>query len=161
MKTLNDVLSRRYGEDLRYSTVLFGLLTPDTFGREYSVTLASGGHPPALLLGADGTARYLPTPGGQVVGLLPRVDIATTMLRMGPGDTLLLYTDGLTEAHTVSPERYGEEALLEFAADLAPTSAPAAIEAVTALLDGFGDGVDDDIAVLALSIPDPDDRKRS
>lgn len=155
LKNLNDVLSRRYGKDLRYSTVLFGLLTPDASGLGCSVTLASGGHPPALLLGADGTARYLPTPGGQVVGLLPQVDIATTTLHMGPGDTLLLYTDGLTEAHTIRPDRYGEQALLDFAAAQAPTSAPAVVRAVTALLEGFGDGVDDDTAVLALSIPAP------
>jgi phosphoserine phosphatase RsbU/P len=155
LQDLNEVLSRRYGKDLRYSTVLFGLLTPDSSGPGCSVTLASGGHPPALLLAADGTARYLPTPGGQVVGLIPNIDVATTTFRMSPGDTLLLYTDGLTEAHTVSPDRYGEEALLEFAASLAPTSAPAVVRAVTALLDGFGEGVDDDAAVLALSIPAP------
>jgi sigma-B regulation protein RsbU (phosphoserine phosphatase) len=153
LENLNEVLNQRFGSDLRYCTIVFGVLVPDTSGPGYSVTLASGGHPPALLLSADGTARYLPTPGGQFIGLLSRVDIATTTIRMSPGDTLLLYTDGLTEAHTVHPDRYGEEALLDFATALAPTSAPVAVRAVASLLDGFGDGVTDDTAILALSIP--------
>ncbi|MGI8330493.1 PP2C family protein-serine/threonine phosphatase [Actinomadura scrupuli] len=153
LNTLNTALHQEYhGDDPRYCTVIFGVLVPD--GDGFTITLASGGHPAALLMRADATADYLPTPGGLLVGVMEDAPFTATTIRLSPGDTLLLYTDGLTEAHTDTADgRYGEEALHEFAARLAPTTATAAIAAVIDLLDGFGDGLDDDAAVLALSAP--------
>ncbi|MFD9004770.1 PP2C family protein-serine/threonine phosphatase [Streptomyces sp. NPDC059582] len=155
---LNTVLNHEYnGHDPRFCTVVFGLLTPDGDQGGFRITLASGGHPPALLIRADGTADYLPTPGGQLIGVLPDAHIATTTVRLDPGDTLLLHTDGLTEAHTaVRGDRYGDEALLDFARDLAPTTASRTIAAIRELLDTLGTGVDDDTAVLAVSVPETD-----
>ncbi|MFE2134361.1 PP2C family protein-serine/threonine phosphatase, partial [Streptomyces sp. NPDC059466] len=155
LANLNTVLNHEYhGEDPRFCTVIFGLLTPDGDKRGFRVSLASGGHPPALLLRADGRADYLPTPGGQLIGVLSDAHISTTTVRLDPGDTLLLYTDGLTEAHSVSAgRRYGDEALLEFTRKLAPTTAHDAVAAIRDLLDTFGTGVDDDTAVLALNVP--------
>ncbi|WP_075030187.1 SpoIIE family protein phosphatase [Streptomyces mirabilis] len=159
LSNLNTVLNHEYnGEDPRFCTVVFGLLTPDADRGGFRVTLASGGHPPALLMRADGSADYLPTPGGQLIGALPDAHIATTTVRLGLGDTLLLHTDGLTEAHTAQitdGDRYGDDALLDFAQVLAPTTASDAIAAVRDLLDTFGTGVDDDTAVLAISVPRP------
>ena len=153
LANLNTVLHHEYsGENPRFCTVIFGLLTPVDGG--CTITLASGGHPPALLLRADGTAEYQHTPAGQLVGALPDARFVAVTLHLTPGDTLLLYTDGLAEARLDASTHYGEDALLEFAAALAPTTAPAAIAAVRALLTGFGDGLDDDTAVLALSVPD-------
>lgn len=156
---LNTVLNHEYsGTDPRFCTVIFGLLTPYGDQGGFRVTLASGGHPPALLMRADGTADYLPTPGGQLIGVLPDAHIATTTIRLNPGDTLLLHTDGLTEAHTASTgatDRYGDEALLDFARTLAPTTATDTIVAIRDLLDTFGTGVDDDTAVLAIHVPRP------
>ncbi|MFH8987832.1 PP2C family protein-serine/threonine phosphatase [Streptomyces sp. NPDC017940] len=153
LANLNTVLNHEYnGDDPRFCTVVFGLLTPDSDDGGFRVTLAGGGHPPALLLRADGRADYLPTPGGQLVGVLPDAHIATTSVRLDGGDTLLLYTDGLTEAHAAGHGRYGDEALLEFADALAPTTATDAVAAIRELLDTFGAGVDDDAAVLALNV---------
>ncbi|MER7192884.1 PP2C family protein-serine/threonine phosphatase [Streptomyces flaveolus] len=158
LSNLNTVLHHEYnGTDPRFCTVIFGLLTPDGEQGGFRITLASGGHPPALLMRADGTADYLPTPGGQLIGVLPDADIATTTLRLDAGDTLLLHTDGLTEAHTaVRGDRYGDEALLEFGRALAPTTAQQTVSAVQDLLDTLGSGVDDDTAVLAVHVPRPD-----
>ncbi|MEO3974895.1 SpoIIE family protein phosphatase [Streptomyces sp. CAU 1734] len=152
---LNTVLNHEYhGTEARFCTVVCGLLTPGGEEGGFRVTLASGGHPPALLLRADGRADELPTPGGQLIGVLPDARIATTTLRLGPGDTLLLYTDGLTEARSAGAgERYGDDALREFARELAPTTAHGAVAAIRDLLETFGTGVDDDTAVLALSVP--------
>lgn len=152
---LNTVLNHEYnGSDPRFCTVLFGLLTPDGDQGGFRIILASGGHPPALLLRADGTADYLPTPGGQLIGVLPDAHITTTTFRLAPGDTLLLHTDGLTEAHTASRgDRYGDDALLDFARSLAPTTAQDTISAIRELLDTLGTGVDDDTALLAVSVP--------
>ncbi len=157
---LNTVLNHEYnGTDPRFCTVVFGLLTPDPDRGGFHITLASGGHPPALLMRADGTADFLPIPGGQLIGVLPDALIATTTVHLAPGDTLLLHTDGLTEAHTNATAggegRYGDDALLDFARALAPTTASGTIAAVRDLLDTFGAGVDDDTAVLAVHAPQP------
>ncbi|MFG1808052.1 PP2C family protein-serine/threonine phosphatase [Streptomyces sp. NPDC049040] len=154
LANLNTVLGHEYrGSDPRFCTVIFGLLTPDE-GGGFDVTLASGGHPPALLMDAGGGARLLPTPGGQLIGVLPHADIVTVRVRLNPGDTMLLHTDGLTEAHSADADgRYGDEALLGFAGALAPTTAHETVAAIRDLLDTLGTGVDDDAAVLALSVP--------
>ncbi|MFJ8189195.1 PP2C family protein-serine/threonine phosphatase [Streptomyces sp. NPDC096094] len=164
---LNTVLNHEYnGTDPRFCTVVFGLLTPDPDPDRagFRITLAGGGHPPALLMRADGTADFLPTPGGQLIGVLPDAEIATTTVHLGPGDTVLLYTDGLTEAHTNATagggERYGDDALLDFGRALAPTTASGTISAVRDLLDAFGSGVDDDTAVLSIHAPRPDSEER-
>lgn len=152
--TLNTVLNYEDepNDEPRFCTAVFGTLTADDGG--FHVTLASGGHPPALVLRADGTVGSLDTPGGQLIGVLPHADIATTSVRLGPGDTLLLYTDGLIEAHTTrSGGRYSDAALRNFAEALAPTTASATVTALTELLDAFGSGVEDDTAVLAISVP--------
>ena len=153
LANLNTVLQHEYhGTDPRFCTVQFGVLTPHPAGG-FDVVLASGGHPPVVVLGTDGSAAYHETPGGQLIGVLPHPHIATTAFTLAPGDTLLLYTDGLTEARTAEAGRYGDEALLDLAADLAPTTAPRTIDALKRLLAELGAGVDDDTALLALSVP--------
>ncbi|WP_326822341.1 PP2C family protein-serine/threonine phosphatase [Streptosporangium sp. NBC_01756] len=152
LTTLNTVLHQQYtSANPRYCTVVFGTLTPQVGG--FAVTLASGGHPPVLLMRADGSADYLPTPGGFLVGILPDARFAAVTTTLTAGDTLLLYTDGLTEARIADGARYGDEALLDFATRLAPVTAATAVTAVVGLLDSFGDGLDDDTALLALGVP--------
>lgn len=158
LANLNTALNREFHDDEpRFCTVVFGLLTPEEDDVGFHVVLAGGGHPPAVLLRADGSAVYLPTPGGQLVGVVVDAQFTTTMVNLRPGDTLLLYTDGLTEARTpYKGERYGDEALLVFARSLAPTSAPGAVDALSALLNTFGEGLDDDTALLAMGVPRPE-----
>ncbi|WP_299538751.1 PP2C family protein-serine/threonine phosphatase [uncultured Streptomyces sp.] len=157
LTTLNAVLHERYaaGGDPRYCTAVFGILEPPGTDGRATVRLASGGHPPALVVRADGTTEYLHTPGGLLVGVLPTAPFTTAATTLGPGDTLLLYTDGLTEARTGPTRRnlFGDEALRDFAAGHAPVSADGVIGALTGLLKSFGDGLDDDTALLALGVP--------
>ncbi|MET9593037.1 SpoIIE family protein phosphatase [Streptomyces sp. NPDC006516] len=153
LNTLNTVLHDRYTSgDTRYCTAIFGVLEPDD--GHMGVHLASGGHPSALIQRADGSADYLPTPGGLLVGVLPQASFTTARARLLPGDTLLLYTDGLTEART-GPDRelYGEDALRAFTAAQPPAGPKALIAALSGLLTSFGDGLDDDTALLALGVP--------
>lgn len=148
LRNLNTVLHQER-RDSRFCTVVFGILTPSPRGR-CTVTLASGGHPPALLLRADGSVSYQHTPGGQLLGMLPSVHIATTSVHLAKGDTLLLYTDGLTEARVdAARNRLGEGALLDFARAHAPTTAEKLVTDLTTLLSTLT--VDDDVAALSLS----------
>jgi phosphoserine phosphatase RsbU/P len=147
---LNSVLYQdAHHEGHRYCTALFGLLTPNRDG--YTVTIAGGGHPAPLLIHADGTVAYQPTKGGTVVGLLPVARLVSRTLTLLPGDTLVLYSDGLTEART-GTGRYGSEGLEAFARELGPTSASAVVGALIELLAGFGDGLGDDVALMALGV---------
>jgi sigma-B regulation protein RsbU (phosphoserine phosphatase) len=151
LANLNAVLYQDYLNNHRYCTVIFGILTADETG--YTATLASGGHPPALLIRADGTADYQPTPGGTVVGILPDAPFVTRTVPLGPGDTLLLYTDGLTEARTDSGALFGADGLHAFARGLQPGTATDVIDRLTHLLTTLPNGIDDDVALMALSIP--------
>ncbi|KOX02063.1 MULTISPECIES: PP2C family protein-serine/threonine phosphatase [unclassified Streptomyces] len=153
LSTLNSALIERYADgDPRYCTAVFGIL--ESAGRSVRVLLASGGHPPALLLRADGRAEYLPTPGGLLIGAFPQASFTTIRTALHPGDTLLLYTDGLTEARTgEKSDLYGYDALQSFATELAPADPRTVIDALIRLLVSFGDGLDDDTALLALGRP--------
>ncbi|MFE9999697.1 PP2C family protein-serine/threonine phosphatase [Streptomyces avermitilis] len=153
LATLNTVLHERYtGSEPRYCTAIFGFLEPQSDG--CAVHLASGGHPPALVQRADAYADYLPTPGGMLIGVLPGAQFTAARTVLLPGDTLLLYTDGLTEAR-IGPGRelYGDDALRAFTAARTPAGPQALITALTGLLAGFGEGLDDDTALLAFGVP--------
>ncbi|MFI7320746.1 PP2C family protein-serine/threonine phosphatase [Streptomyces venezuelae] len=158
LTTLNQVLHDRYSaDDPRFCTVIFGVLDPDPVSGYVSVELASGGHPPALVLRGGGTADYLPTPGGLLVGALPDPRFTAARTTLAPGDTLLLYTDGVTEARTGADrsDLFGDEALRAFTAEHAGTSAEDVVGALTDLLAGLGEGLDDDTALLALGASAP------
>ena len=154
LHNLNEVLYQEYRKDARYCTVVFGILTlqPDGF----RAVIASGGHPEPLLLRADGTAERHPTKG-RLVGVFPDSTYTNTVLTAKPGDTLLLYTDGITEARAKdsrhSDHRFGVEAVVDFASALAPADATTVIDTCIDLLDAFGDGLEDDTAVMAISVP--------
>ena len=118
LHNLNSVLEQRLGSGRnRLCTLIYGNVTRR--GDGFDVELASGGHPPPLLLGGDGSAYYADTIGGHAVGMTDSPHFVANRLHLAPGDTLVLYTDGLTEARTGSgTERFDDEgALLRFAKD--------------------------------------------
>ncbi|SDF47413.1 sigma-B regulation protein RsbU (phosphoserine phosphatase) [Lentzea fradiae] len=149
---LNSVLYQASeGRYPRFCTVICGSVRPDGDGAV--LTLAGGGHTPALVFRADGTSSLLHLRGGQLVGALPEARFVTAEIRLGPGDAVLLYTDGLTEARTGADSWYSEEDLRDELGGLAPATAPGVVEAVIRVLEDLGDGVEDDTALLALSVP--------
>ncbi|MCG5432021.1 SpoIIE family protein phosphatase [Mycobacterium sp. MYCO198283] len=154
LQNLQAVLRQEsHGDPMRFATVLYGLLSRTNDG--FTVRIAGGGHPPALLLRADGSVELLDTRYGQAVGIFRAPRFVAAAGRLCPGDTLLLYTDGLTEARTGrGAERFDDDgALLDFAARHAPATAASVVAAVRALLTELGAGVEDDVAVLAIGVP--------
>jgi len=154
LRNLNTVLSQELGGELnRFCTLIYGKLTKCDNG--FDVHLASGGHPPPLLFYADGSAYYVDSIGGQAVGITTEPRFVASRFVLAPGDALMLYTDGLTEAGTgIGHQRYDDEgALLRFAKAHSPTTASAIVDAVSGLLEGLGSGVKDDTAVLAFGVP--------
>ncbi|GHE93098.1 PP2C family protein-serine/threonine phosphatase [Streptomyces fumanus] len=138
----------------RHCTALFGVLEPAP-GDAFTVTLAGGGHPPALAVRADGTVEPISTIGGQLIGLLPEPRFVRTTTRLAPGESLLLYTDGLVEARTPDGDMLGQERLAQHLAAAGASSADRLLHTVSGLLGSLGPGVGDDTALLALSVPVP------
>ncbi|WP_221349589.1 PP2C family protein-serine/threonine phosphatase [Streptomyces beigongshangae] len=158
LANLDLVLKGEYqGGAPRYCTAVFGVLEPLPDG-SFSVTLAGGGHPPALALRADGTVQPISTMGGQLIGMLPAPRFVRTTTTLSAGESLLLYTDGLTEARTPDGAMLGEDGLTRYLAAahaVGATDDPqrALLRSIETLLDNLGEGVSDDTALMALSVP--------
>lgn len=159
LANLDTVLKGEYqGGSPRYCTAVFGALEPLADG-SFDITLAGGGHPSALALRADGSVQPISTTGGQLIGMLPEPRFVQTTTRLLPGDGLLLYTDGLTEARTPDGAMLGEEGLMRHLATVGALTADDLLGSVEALLSRLGDGVSDDTALLALSVPSPSENR--
>ncbi len=94
-----------------FTTIVVGELVPLATGG-VRLSLASGGHPSPLILRADGTVQDVSAPGA-IVGILADVRFSGENITLAPGDTLVLYSDGFTEAraHTDRTELFGEQRL--------------------------------------------------
>jgi PAS domain S-box-containing protein len=126
-------------------TLAYALLTPHAGGVD--VELASGGHPPPLVRRGDVVEELLAP--GLLLGALedPPLQPATTTL--GPGDSLLLYTDGVTDIRTAGG-LLGHEPLAQ-ALTTAPAEPAGAMEHLRlATVDAPGHEVRDDVAMLLL-----------
>jgi sigma-B regulation protein RsbU (phosphoserine phosphatase) len=71
---------------------------------------ANGGHNPPLLLKANGKPVWLKVPG-IALGILPEIDISSSTIKLDPDDTLILYTDGVTEAVNADLDEFGTDRL--------------------------------------------------
>jgi serine phosphatase RsbU (regulator of sigma subunit) len=92
-----------------FITALAGRLDPASG----HVRLANAGHEMPILVPADGTPIVRIEGGGPLLGAFDPLDIAETELDLRPGDTLLLYTDGVTDAQAPTGERFGKQRLVE------------------------------------------------
>ena len=124
---LNGALRRR-GAVPAFCTVGCATLVPDPAGG-FAVTASSGGHPYPLLLRADGTLEPLEVTG-TMLGVAEEADLHEVELRLAPGDALIVYTDGVTDARRVGGERFGEDRLLAALRRAAPGTADAIAESV-------------------------------
>ena len=94
---LNEALLRQ-GLDYRFCTVLYASVTPRPDGCD--VVLATGGHPLPLVLRAGGEVEQAGAPG-TLLGIVREPEISEERVALGPGDALVLYTDGVVEAEPV------------------------------------------------------------
>ena len=115
----------------------------------WRTTMSLGGHPHPLLRSAAGEVRDIGVPGS-LVGAFANASFADREVALPPGSSVLLYTDGVTEARR-DGELYGEQRLREVAAKHDPADvADAVLEDVLAFQAG---SPRDDIAVVTLSVP--------
>lgn len=135
----------------RYATGFVAVLHTDS-GR---LCWTNAGHNPALLLRAGGGHEQLEATG-LPLGLLPEAEYQREERTLGPGDLLVVYTDGVTEAANPAGEEYGLERLLELSRAHAAHGVAALAAALMADLESFADGVpfgDDRTFLLVRRLP--------
>ena len=147
LRRVNDAMLRQHGQArARFATMAHAVMTPDADG--VAVTLVNGGHPPALVL-RDDRVEWIDLPG-TLVGVFGDVVLPEIDLRLDPGDTLVLYTDGVTEARGPAGF-FGPERLAAVVAGLAGRSADALADGVLAAISDFQRGrLRDDVALLVV-----------
>ena len=132
-----------------FVTLFYGIYDPAT--NEF--TYANGGHNPPLIIHADGSSTVLEMTGGMALGVAPNVQYRQATAAISPGDTILLYTDGVTDATNEAGEYFSLERLQQTFAGNPPTDSREANDSVFAALQDFvGEAAQaDDITCLALS----------
>jgi sigma-B regulation protein RsbU (phosphoserine phosphatase) len=123
------------------------------------VTSANAGHHMSLLVGpagSPGSPRCVLASSGTVLGLFPGRSYASETLELGPGDSLVLYTDGVSEATNAASDEFGDERLHACFADGAGQSAAETVDRLLQAVRTFVAGApqSDDITILAVSRTD-------
>lgn len=134
----------------RYATFFVGILDPDG-GLQY----VNAGHNPALLIG-DGETRGL-AGGGLPLGLFPDRTYEVQNVTVAAGDTLVTFSDGVTEAINPSEEEFGDNRLIEVSRRHRKDSAHAHNKAILDAVSAFGDGAPqhDDVTSMVVKYNGP------
>ncbi len=116
-------------------------------------SFANAGHNPPLLLGSDGQCRFLTVKKGLVAGIMEGSRYPQVNLLMLPGESVLLYTDGVTEALNPREDLYTEERLVENAGKCRIDSPRELVESIRASIADFVKTAPqaDDITMFALA----------
>jgi sigma-B regulation protein RsbU (phosphoserine phosphatase) len=142
----NSYILRNHGQTGMFATLFFGVLDPATGSLAY----VNCGHNPPILIGRSGrTARLTAT--GPALGLMPDARFDIQQAHLEPGDILIAYTDGVTEARDPRGEFYGDAQLLSLVQPGAH-SAEELLDRIEGSLRAHIDGEDpsDDITMLAV-----------
>ena len=147
LREVNELLYQE-NETMMFVTVLYSVYNPET-GR---LTYSNGGHDAPMLVRADGTSELLPLTGGVALGVAPDFEFPSLSVQLDPGDTVVLYTDGVTEAMNGEGEQFGVSRMHEvFAANPPENSEQAAQAMFDAVKEFVGDTPQsDDITCLVL-----------
>ena len=129
-------------EDHRFATVFFAHFDGPTRALRY----VSAGHPPALVIARDGSARELAATA-QAVGWTPEIDPSERDVRLEAGDVLIIYSDGITETCDPDGEEFGTSRLGRLASAHRDAPPDAVVRALLQGVDEF-----------AVSAPAADDR---
>ncbi len=147
LREVNDLLERD-NESLMFVTLFYGVYDPAT-GK---FTYANGGHNPPLIVRPDGTSAELPQTNGIALGVMGGMDFEQSTTTLEPGDTAVLYTDGVSEAMNGVNEEFGMERFAQIFSAAPPSGATAANRAVFDAVAEFADNTpqSDDITCLTL-----------
>lgn len=130
-----------------FVTVFYAILNIHTGDVVYS----NGGHNRPVWIRKGGTAEMLPVTGNMALGVMPGLPYNERTIHLEPGDSLFLYTDGISEAMNPKGELFGDARLIETCSK-APVSAKAMIGRMEQHVGAFVDGATqyDDMTMLSL-----------
>jgi sigma-B regulation protein RsbU (phosphoserine phosphatase) len=153
MSRINEDLAEG-NESCTFVTLFIGILNT----RTGELCFANGGHNPPRLITESGAVRTVPVKTNFVVGAMPDMPFTAESMTLQPGETLFMYTDGVTEAINEAEEFYGEERLDDL---LDSASAEATPDSITQLVSddvitftGQHEQADD-ITVMTLAYTNP------
>ncbi|OFW44878.1 MAG: hypothetical protein A3J29_06825 [Acidobacteria bacterium RIFCSPLOWO2_12_FULL_67_14b] len=146
---INKVLTRR-AIDARYATLLYGQLAPSG-----KLMFCNGGHNPPLVFGRQGLRRI--EAGGMPVGLFEVAPYANDSVELEPGDTMILYSDGVTEAHNVAGEEFGEARMVDVLQSFHTEPATVVLDKLIDAVKTFAKGAEqyDDVTALVVQYTGP------
>ena len=147
IEQVNDELSAD-NDSCIFVTLFYGLFDPATG----MLRFVNAGHPPPLLVHADGQDEYLPVLGGIAPGILPGAVYPQGEVPLRPGDILIMYSDGVTEAMNAANQEFGMERLAAAFRGQPPVSPTEAVERTLTAVQTFVAGYEqsDDITCVAL-----------
>ncbi|MBK8428551.1 MAG: SpoIIE family protein phosphatase [Lewinellaceae bacterium] len=139
----------RLQKSTQFVTVLYGILDLQT--REFS--FARAGHEPPLLMHIDGSVERIPHSSGMALGLWDEIMLDERSLFLAPGDTLLLYTDGMTDCRDPKGEAFGLDRIKKTLSGFANVNAQQVCDNLLETLIKYQDGSkqDDDVTLVAVS----------
>ena len=131
-----------------FVTMFYGILNTKTGEIEY----CNGGHNPPFLIRTNGTIEPLEVKGGLILGAMEDFDYESNRLQLEKGDSLFLYTDGVTEAMNPKSEEFAEERLKSSLSKQNSTPLNSMIDNIIKEVYTFADGAPqaDDITAMAL-----------
>lgn len=146
--TESNHLLASYSIDCMFLTVFYAIYNM----RTGELTYANAGHNPPRLLHADGSVEELPLAKNTIVGAFDGIEYLEDSLQMQPGDSLVMYTDGVTEAINPAEEEFGTERLDAILGAHAGEGCQQIVESVKGGLNDFVDGAEqsDDITLLVV-----------
>ena len=144
LSRVNQALIRRSVES-RFATAFYAVLS-----KSGQLTYCNAGHNPPLLLRRDSVDRL--EKGGLILGLFEHATFEEDTISVAPGDILITFSDGVTEALSATGEEYGEERLLACVQANRDQPTPELLEAVLASVRAFTAGAlqSDDVTALVL-----------
>jgi PAS domain S-box-containing protein len=149
LAALNEAMLRQLPED-RFCTAACIRLEPEDGSPGVGLDVSRAGHPPPLLVSTDGTVEEVGCTG-RVLGVFSDAELRNSSLRLMPGEALVLYTDGITEARSPDGSFFGEDRLRRLLGSCAGCDAATFAERIKDDVLDFQKGdLHDDLAVLVL-----------
>ena len=147
MRQANDMLATE-SLDSMFVTVFYGVMDLESGRIDYT----NAGHNPPYVLHSNGTVEALPAQGNMALGVFEGMSYTSSELTLMPGDTLVTYTDGVTEAENEAHEQFGETLLETLLPNYATASAAGLVEGIRSQVHNFAGEApqSDDITVLVV-----------
>ncbi|MBQ1669986.1 MAG: serine/threonine-protein phosphatase, partial [Prevotella sp.] len=143
----NELLAKESVKNM-FVTIFYGIYNIKTG----DITYTNAGHNPPYILKANGTVETLPMSNNIIVGVFDDFTFSEETCHLDKGDTIVLFTDGVTEAIDIAEKEYGDDRIKDCLAKHSGNSCQQIIDAIKADVSNFVGEAEqsDDITLLAL-----------